>query len=257
MTLPGPWGREDCRPSASSSRKRCRIFETGSSGNHSCLDDHMADVNAVMVSTHLDDAVFSATDVLNTSTLVVTVFAGIPDGRFVGSWDDTCGASDSRKVMRDRRQEDEAALSRYGCRFVHMDFLGGQYVTGHRKRESLIERIAMALQSHCRGPVDVYAPAGIGHPEHADVRDAALRVRPDATLYADLPYAARARARPVALPRAVAWTGRSKRDAALSRSAFRLKLRAVKCYASQIRTIELAFPGLLTEQMLGKEVYWS
>lgn len=161
-------------------------------------------------------------------------------------------------MMRDRRQEDAAALNRYGARYVHLDFLGSQYLRGQSRRlDRLIERIAAALQPHLEGPLDVYVPAGIGHQEHTDVRDAALRVCPDATLYADLPYAARVAIKRVTLPPAVTKRARARRDAVLSTSAFRRKVSAARCYSSQIPPLELAFGDFLTEAVLGREIYWS
>jgi hypothetical protein len=213
-------------------------------------------MKAVVVSTHLDDAVISAGSVLGRSTLVITVFAGVPRGLVVGWWDAACGVPDSQERMRDRRREDAAALRRYGASYVHLDFLGGQHVRGYRKRDDLVRRIAAGLEPLFGGAGDVYAPTGIGHPEHAQVRDAVLSVHPTAILYADLPYATHAVTeceRPSVIPRAHS----VRRDAPLSARAFRRKVGAARCYASQIGPLELVFGDFLTKTVLGREVYWS
>src|SRR3954462_6777516 len=138
----------------------------------------------VVVSTHFDDAVFSCYSLLGPETTVVTALAGLPPAGTLGDWDAGGGATSSVERVRERRAEDEAALALSGSRAVHLDFLDKQYWDGEGPS---VGELAYGLEPHLVGPV--YAPAGIGNDQHALVRDAVLAVRPDATLYVDLPYA--------------------------------------------------------------------
>jgi len=203
----------------------------------------------VVVSAHLDDAVLSASRALGRSTLVVTVFAGLPRSGVLGDWDADGGAADSRERMRERRREDAAALERFGAGFVHLDVLAAQYVRRTRERGALTARIAAdlapLLATHA-----VYAPAGIGHPEHAVVRDAVLSVRPDATLYSDLPYAAHGAT-------GLQETHPVRRRAVLGARELHRKTLAVRCYASQLELLRALFGPVLTRAMLGSETYWT
>jgi LmbE family N-acetylglucosaminyl deacetylase len=211
----------------------------------------------VVVSAHLDDAVLSAARALGRRTLVVTVFAGIPAAGVVGSWDADCGWDDSRQAMTDRRREDVAALAHFGAPHLHVDVLGGQHVRRCRRDGSLLARIASTLAPLMSGAARVYGPAGIGHPEHVQVRDAVLSVRPAATLYADLPYAAAGAIASLELPRPLRTTHSVRTATVLRPGEWRRKRDAVRCYTSQLELLEQAFGPFLTPGTLGTEVYWS
>lgn len=171
---------------------------------------------AVILSPHLDDAVFSLWHVLDSpeDVTVVTVYAGIPEPGFVTPLDFDHGATDSAEWMRRRRQEDANSLEIAQRKPVHLDLLDAQYIlyldpaarsTLHNRTGGFIASIRDHLDLPARsaevaaavrpliptGEV-VYAPAGIGaHPDHravalvaAALRDAGHPVR----FWADHPY---------------------------------------------------------------------
>jgi len=146
---------------------------------------------AVILSPHLDDAVWSCFSLLarEDDVLVATVFAGIPDGE-PGWWDAQCGITDSAAHVRDRRAEDAGVLGSLGHEAVHLDLLDGQY----REPPVPAKVIVAALAERVPAVRRVYAPGGIGHPDHALVRDAGALLRElgvPVTVYADYCYSTR------------------------------------------------------------------
>ena len=67
--------------------------------------------SVVVVSTHLDDAVFSCYGSLGPETTVVTVLAGVPPPGVLGGWDADGGATDSHDRVLERRDEDRRGCS--------------------------------------------------------------------------------------------------------------------------------------------------
>ena len=146
---------------------------------------------AVILSPHLDDAVWSCFSLLarEDDVVVATVFAGIPDGA-PGWWDAQCGITDSAAHVRDRRAEDSAVLGSLGRAAVHLDLLDGQY----REAPVPAGEIVAALAGRVPAVRRVYAPGGIGHPDHALVRDAGALLRElgvPVTVYTDYCYSTR------------------------------------------------------------------
>jgi len=117
---------------------------------------------AVILSPHLDDAVLSLGQFMQTETCtVVTVFAGSPrDG--LSDYDASCGFTTSAQAMTKRLNEDDAALSMLGARPERLNFLDRQY--GQPTDDEVLTE-ALAPYLH-RG---VMAPLGLGHPDHAQV----------------------------------------------------------------------------------------
>jgi LmbE family N-acetylglucosaminyl deacetylase len=145
----------------------------------------------VILSPHLDDAVWSCFSLLarEDDVLVATVFAGIPEGA-PGWWDVQCGITDSAAHVRDRRAEDVAVLESLGRRAVHLDLLDGQY----REEPVPAEEIARALGERVPAARHVYSPGGIGHADHALVRDAGALLHGrglPVTVYTDYCYSTR------------------------------------------------------------------
>lgn len=150
-----------------------------------------ASAPAVILSPHLDDAVWSCFSLLarEDDVLVATVFAGIPDGQ-PGWWDAQCGITDSAAHVRDRRSEDAAVLGSLGRQTLHLDLLDGQY----REAPVPAAEIVRALMERVPAVRHIYAPGGIGHPDHALVRDAGALLRErgvPVTVYTDYCYSTR------------------------------------------------------------------
>src|SRR3954468_24729127 len=84
----------------------------------------------VIVSPHLDDAVFGCGELLaaRPGSVVVTVFAGAPPTyETVTEWDALAGIHPGEDVLAARRAEDRAALGALGARPVWLDFRDSQY----------------------------------------------------------------------------------------------------------------------------------
>jgi LmbE family N-acetylglucosaminyl deacetylase len=144
----------------------------------------------VVVSPHLDDAVFSAWHLLDGpgDVRVVNVVTALPAEGTPPRWDRISGARDSVQRMRDRLEEDGRALALAGRSATGLDFLDAQYRDRPLDAEALEAGLERAV-----GDDELVAPAGIGeHPDHIAVRDAglALGARGAAvSFYAELPYA--------------------------------------------------------------------
>ena len=84
----------------------------------------------LVVSPHLDDAVFGCGDVLadNPGSRVITIFSGRPTGYAVPTeWDRAGGFEPGQDVVSLRRREDRDALSLLRARPVWLPFLDRQY----------------------------------------------------------------------------------------------------------------------------------
>ena len=148
---------------------------------------------AIILSPHFDDAVLDCWSVLSRGgrAEVVNVFAGIPSGPAIPSWDRICGATDIARHVRDRIREDAEALAAVGVKPVNLPFLSQDHRDGPPPLQSTLAR---AIASSAPTARRLYAPAMVGepHPDHLLVRALALalcRRGVPTTLYADLPYA--------------------------------------------------------------------
>ena len=208
-------------------------------------------MSSVVVSTHLDDAVLSCYRALGPKTTVVTVLAGIPPTGEPGAWDRASGVTDSRVRMRERRDEDVAALALSGSPFVHLDLLDSQYAALPPAGE-----IAAALAPILAAASLVLGPAGILNRDHKVVRDAVLLACPDAVLYADLPYALHPRGG-FALPQEIADRAAERVELRLEDAELAEKLDAARCYATQLEQLVADFGDFLDSAGLGREVLWQ
>ena len=96
-------------------------------------------------------------------------------------------------------------------------------------------------------------PAGIRNLDHKAVRDAVLLVRPDALVYADLPYALRGG---FALPEEIAGRYGEQVEVRLDDAELTEKLEASRCYPSQLDQLVASFGDFLDRAGLGREVLW-
>lgn len=149
----------------------------------------------VVISAHLDDAVFSCGDWLaaHPSTRVITVFAGCPANVPAQTeWDARCGFANAVQAITARRAEDRGALESLGCVAAWMDFSDAQY--GDTPAG---EDLAAALRRALEGiRLDaLLIPIGLFHSDHLLVHAAVRALLPSlqpATLiaYEDVPYRA-------------------------------------------------------------------
>jgi LmbE family N-acetylglucosaminyl deacetylase len=219
----------------------------------------------IVVSAHLDDAVLSAYAVLSPAASVLTVFAGFPPRGALGAWDAEGGATDSWARIAERREEDRSALELSGAGLVHLDFPDSQYVALGVAPAPTLDALVAALRPYLDEAREVFAPSGLSanrrwrrsrRSDHTLVRDAVLEVRPDATLYADLPYALH-RPGGFALPRAVSGANRREERSQLADELAAQKIEAVRCYRTQLRQLVERFGDFITLSGLGSEVYWA
>lgn len=129
----------------------------------------------LIVSPHLDDAVFSCGQLLaaHPGSTVVTVFAGIPEPDTPASeWDRRCGFTSAAQAMAQRREEDRIALSLLEARPVWLDFLDSAYAAAPAPDE-----VARALQQVLLelAPDTVLFPLGLFHADHLLTHEAAQR----------------------------------------------------------------------------------
>lgn len=233
----------------------------------------------VVLSPHLDDAVIDCWSVLTSprQVEVFNVFTAVPSDPTPTAWDRICGASDAAAHTRARIAEDEAALRLADRTATNLGFLDAQYRVA--RRQPLFEELDTAVREVAPVVSVAYAPAclGVGHEDHALVRDYAMRLRGagiDVVLYADAPYAVQfgwpawvsGSARDPHLDVDVAWE-RGMRSAGLTpadaevvrlppRSAQR-KLAAMRMYATQFSGLNQGCVGLLENpEIHGTEVYW-
>jgi hypothetical protein len=222
----------------------------------------------VVVSPHLDDAVLSVYGQLGPETTVITVLAGLPPEGCLSDWDGQSGATDSRARMAERREEDRRALARSAAVPVHLDFPDRQYV-GLGMPKPAPADIAHALRPYVEGADEVLAPSALSTnsrnalrrwrrrrgSDHRLIRDAVLRARPDATLYAELPYAL-SEDRGFALPPDARRPPRRQREHLLPPELLADKIASVRCYSTQLDPLFAIFGDFLAGDRLGREVLW-
>ncbi len=214
----------------------------------------------LVVSPHLDDAVFACGQLLATYRpgVVVTVFAGGPR-RYpeLTEWDRACGFASGDDVVAARRAEDRAALDILGATPVWLDFLDAQYA-----RPPMPNEIAAALDETLRehAPSAAFFPLGLFHSDHKLVHEACRTVVPKWPalswyIYEDALYRASAGLSEQRMEELAA------AGCTLSEADFMLdpdpqpKQQAAACYASQLRG--LSTPGRPGLADLGRaERYW-
>ncbi|WP_157265160.1 PIG-L deacetylase family protein [Azohydromonas aeria] len=196
---------------------------------------------ALLVSPHLDDAVFGCGEWLqaNPGTRVTTVFAGLPpDGGQRTDWDARCGFESAAQAVRERREEDRAALALLGGEPCWLEFGDSQY-GATPSVEAVTDALSDLLARQAPDALFVF-PIGLFHSDHRLVHEACMaawrrRPRP-ALLYEDALY----RGIPGLLQQRLAellqaglvLTPAKERPVADTAGA---KARAVRCYASQLR----------------------
>jgi LmbE family N-acetylglucosaminyl deacetylase len=139
----------------------------------------------VVLSPHFDDAALGAAHLLTTypGSTVITVCGGRPP-RYPDQptpWDAAGGFRPGDDVVTVRRDEDRAALAVLSATPVWLEFVDHQYLAKSERAPapsvaaSLVEAIAAS------GATAVFAPMGLGNPDHVLTHDAALAAREELT----------------------------------------------------------------------------
>jgi LmbE family N-acetylglucosaminyl deacetylase len=129
---------------------------------------------ALVVSAHLDDAALSCGQFLGgrPEVTVVTVFAGTPPQKTIlTSYDAVCGFKSAAEAIEARRAEDLEAMSVLQAKAWHLDFADSQY-GGKLKATALVKQLGELVDE--LDPEFVLTCLGVGHPDHAAVREAVL-----------------------------------------------------------------------------------
>lgn len=151
-------------------------------------------IKKVIFSPHLDDACLSVFQLLDSESLVVTVFAGKPKRTFETSWDRTCGFKNSDEAIDMRREENRRAAKFVGFNFQNLNFLDWQY--GKRSQKEVVYKALLDIVK--RYPkARFYTPIAFGaeiiHPDHKIVGETSCKLLINQELqelffYADIPY---------------------------------------------------------------------
>ena len=219
----------------------------------------------LVISPHLDDAVFSCGQLLAQApgSVVVTVFAGIPArGSDAPPWDRRAGFRTADEAVRSRRDEDRRALAMLGAQPVWLDFLDDQYGT-QAASTAIAARVADTIDAY--PGFGVLAPAGLFHRDHIQVQQAVLTLLRDNSslgdatrvwrFYEDVPYRRidGLMAKRVIDWRQHGWIGHPVGPPAGNRTdGAAAKASAVDAYASQIALFEPHMRADLREP----ETYW-
>lgn len=138
-------------------------------------DRHLLDgLGPVLVlSPHLDDAMFSAFEIIRrTDAEVWTVFAGAPSDDSCTEWDRGCGAASSRELVRRRRAEDLAAFDGLRSTVRHLEGFDRAYTNPRRRAADLAGLTAELEQwAACHEDGCIAFPGGAGifvHPSLID-----------------------------------------------------------------------------------------
>ncbi|WP_458765840.1 PIG-L deacetylase family protein [Cupriavidus basilensis] len=121
---------------------------------------------ALVISPHLDDAVFSCGAWLAAcpGSVVVTVLAGLPPATMAAPpWDAGAGFASARAAVLARREEDRSALAMLRATPLWLDFLDGQYGVPSAPA-GLAQAVSEVVAAH--PDVPVLAPAGVFHRDH-------------------------------------------------------------------------------------------
>lgn len=218
----------------------------------------------LVISPHLDDAVFSCGALLaaETDAVVCTVFAGTPEVQMVTGWDTECGFSDAHQAMDARRAEDIAALEILGARARHLAFLDSQYAEdGAQTTRAIADALADVIHSGRHDAVLI--PAGLFHSDHELVHRAALAAcMADAArlciayedgLYRRMDGLVQQRLAALQSGGIEATPWLETIDVAGLPRFMEAKQRAVQCYASQLR----AFGPHGYDDVLAPERFWT
>ena len=226
------------------------------------MSDGFADLDStgrlLVISPHLDDAVFSCESLLKFArdVHVLTVFSGdAPEEAAFAEWDLACGFSPGTNVMEARRLEDARALAQLGAAPVW----GEELQEGYRVEPATQERLTSLIASTIDAiePSHVLFPLGLSHHDHLLVAEASCTVArtlglPNSFVYAERPYAQRDLRESAKRRHQLMASGADFTPEQLPRGVRRTDHSAIQSYASQLRGLRISAFRLC---LLG-EKYW-
>jgi len=147
----------------------------------------------ILISPHLDDAVFSCWKTINDSqnSLIINVFAGIPKQGTRTLWDRICGEKNSMKMVNARRQENELALDKTKATNIYLDFLDRQYRTKININNQVKKNMTQYLNKKSRILFPIALSSNYRHPDHLILRKIGLKLLEEnynINFYPDVPY---------------------------------------------------------------------
>ncbi len=219
----------------------------------------------LVLSPHFDDAAMGAGHLVASypGTVVATVMGGRPPAypEVPSDWDALGGFGPGDDVVAVRRQEDRAAMEVLGADHRWLEFPDHQYLAPNERPTPVEVAPALVALIDELAPTAVFAPMGLGNPDHVVVHEAALLARQDRPdpawfCYEDHGYkhipgllawrvARLLRAQPWPTPAIIPHDPDEER-----------KRRAIWCYTSQIAPLER--DHALSARMEGKvpEQFW-
>jgi LmbE family N-acetylglucosaminyl deacetylase len=168
---------------------------TSTRSDSGALDARQFGRRVIILSPHLDDAVFSLGATISrmaragVRVTIVTVFSGDPTSEIQGGpWDRLTGFRTAGEAAMARRLEDQRACSLVGANPVWGSFHDAQY------EHEWDERLAISDLAGVLPTADLLLLPGfpLVHPDHARITLAVIRSGVSASkvgLYAELPYA--------------------------------------------------------------------
>jgi len=167
------------------------------------------DYKNIVISPHLDDAVFSLGGLLakeSEKTKIITIFSGIPTKPLVRIWDKSCGFKNSTVAMEERIKENSFALYSLGIKeknIINLNYLDKQYRNSFlTKPKYPIQEIIQSISKELKKIIEIekdkklkiFIPMSSIHQDHKIVRDIIIqlykdeRKKIDLYLYQDMPY---------------------------------------------------------------------
>lgn len=215
-----------------------------------------------MISPHLDDAVLSCGQLINSrpGTVITTILAGFPPGAHGGWSGQTTGLPVAEDANSMRRDEDQRATRALGARTNWIDIPAQEYGPTSSPSERLLSIqqsivTAVANTEMC----SLFLPLGLTHPDHIIVSDAALLAvhasNVESYVYMEMPYG---QARPGRVRRRLRRIGRRFYMEPLAPFVgdVQKKAEAVNAYASQIETLQQGFGRYFNRVFTDPERYW-
>lgn len=191
----------------------------------------------VVLSPHLDDAIFSCGDLVCRApeVRIVTICAGVPAASVeLSHFDAMAGFASAAEAVRTRRAEDAAAAVIAGAELIHLGCIEDQYDRAPLHGERVEAAVQDAFERYTESGDVVLAPLGLRHPDHEHVAKAAREllgiISFDLWLYEELPYRA---LWPEYVAPALRAAGHTEADQ-VGAAATPAKHRALRCYPSQL-----------------------